>query len=328
MIERELENIFIEFLLKRGYTRDNLFSQFAIRSESERTIFRPDLIILDTVNKEYIGLIEFKNRFDRRVEEVTIGQFYKIFGYLGTTNIPAYLVVPIDNEDFQIFELTKDNSLQPISKEDFPNFETLSAKRITEEKIKHRELIQKKIKELEAKKRKSRQSAYFTVISIILGISASLIAMYFQQKGVDRPPIQSILCCDSLEATHEKLLEKIKIIEARLDAFEKTKNKTDTIYFNANVAQLEKRVETIEVGISENPEKALSLLQIRQEIEALKKADDFAKELTQSKLDALRKEIEVQNAWMLGVLIAIFGTILSLAIPNLLARRNENSIQT
>ncbi len=327
MLERELENIFIEFLLKRGYTRDNLLSQFAIRSENEKTVFRPDLIILDTINKEYIGLIEFKNRFDRRVEEITVGQFYKIFGYLGTTNIPVYLVIPLENEDFQIFELTKENSFQPISKEDFPNFETLSAKRITEEKIKHRELIQKKIKELEDKKRRSWQSAYFTLLSLILGISASLIAVFFQQKGFDRPSNQPILCCDSLEAKHEKLFEKIKLLEIQVNTFEKTKNKTDTIYFNSNVTQLEKRVKTIEVGISDNPEKALSLMQIRQEIEILKKADDFAKELTQSKLDALQKEMEVQNAWMLGVLIAIFGTILSLVIPNLLARRNENSVQ-
>lgn len=328
MLERELENIFIEFLLKRGYTRDNLLSQFAIRSENERTVFRPDLIILDTINKEYIGLIEFKNRFDRRVEEITVGQFYKIFGYLGTTNIPAYLVIPLEKEDFQIFELTKENSFQPISKEDFPNFETLSAKRITEEKIKHRELIQKKIKELEDKKRRSRQSAYLALLSLILGISASLIAVFFQQKGFDRPSNQPILCCDSLEAKHEKLFEKIKLLEIQVNTFEKTKNKTDIVYFNSNVTQLEKRVKTIEVGISDNPEKALSLLQIRQEIEILKKADDFAKELTQSKLDALQKEMEVQNAWMLGVLIAIFGTILSLVIPNLLARRNENSVQT
>ncbi len=251
MLERELENIFIEFLLKRGYTRDNLLSQFTIRSESERAIFRPDLIILDTINKEYIGLIEFKNRLDRRVEEITVGQFYKIFGYLGTTNIPAYLVIPIDKEDFQIFELTKDNFFQPISKEDFPNFETLSAKRITEEKLKQRELFQKEIKELEDRKRRARLSALLTLLSLIIGISASLIAVFIQQKGFDRPSNNPILCCDSFEAKHEKLFKKIKLLENQVSVIEKTKNKTDTMYFNTNVAQLEKRVKTIETGISE-----------------------------------------------------------------------------
>lgn len=119
------------------------------------------MILLDTVNKEYIGLIEFKSRFDRQIEEFIVGVFYRIFGHLGTTNIPAYLVVPIENEDFQIFELTKFNSLQPISKEDFPNFETLSAKRITEEKVKQRELLQKKINELEDRKKKVKTKCVF-----------------------------------------------------------------------------------------------------------------------------------------------------------------------
>ncbi|MHC5353376.1 hypothetical protein ACYSNX_04155 [Myroides sp. LJL115] len=325
MLERELENIFIKFLLERGYTMDNLLSQFAIRSESERTMFRPDLIILDTINKEYIGLIEFKNRFDRRIEESTVGQFYNFFGYLGTKNIPAYLIVPIEKYDFQIFELTKDNYFQPITKEDFPNFETLSALRITEEKHKQRELLQKKTKELEDKKRRSRQSAYFTIVSLILGVSTSLIAILFQQKVFDNPSNQLVICCDSLEAKHQKLIQKLGLLEKQVIAIEKTKNKTDTIYFNSNVSQLEKRVKTIEDGISDNPEKALSLLQIRQEIEVLKKTYDHTKELTQSKLDALHKQMEVQNAWMLGVLIAIFGTILSLVIPNLLTRRNDNN---
>lgn len=166
------------------------------------------------------------------------------------------------------------------------------------------------------------------MLSLILGISASLIAVFIQQKGFDRPSNQPILCCDSLEVKHEKLLEKIKLLEIQVNAIEMTKNNKETIYFNTNVAQLEKRVKTIEAGISDNPEKSLSLLQIQQEIEILKKEDDFAKVLTQSKLDTLQKEIEVQNAWMLGVLIAIFGSILSLAIPKLLVRRNENSVQT
>lgn len=328
MIERELENLFIEFLLGRGYSRDNLLSQFAIRSDNEKTLFRPDLIILDTVNKEYIGLIEFKNRFDRRVEEITVGQFYKIFGYLGTQNIPAYLVVPIGNEDFQIFELTKDNSFQPISKDDFPNFETLSAKRITENKLKQRKLLLKKVNELEDKKRRSKLSAYLALLSLILGVTASLIAVFFQQKGFDKPSAEPIICCDSLENKYENLLQKLDSLESQFTSMQKTNSKTDTLFNNSSLTSLEKRVKTIELGISDNPEKALSLLQIRQEIEILKKIDDHAKELTQSKLDALQKEMEVQNSWMLGVLIAIFGTILSLVIPNLLARRNDNNIQT
>ncbi|AWG21931.1 hypothetical protein FFWV33_10540 [Flavobacterium faecale] len=328
MSERELENLFIEFLLNRGYSRDNLLSQFAIRIDQEKTLFRPDLLIIDTVNKEYIGLIEFKNRIDERIEEITLGQFYKLFSYLGTKNIPAYLVIPIDEQDFQIFGLTKDNSFEPISKDDFPNFKTLSAKRITEEKIKQRELYKKKCAELEDKKRRNKQSSYLALLSLIVGISASLIAVFFQQKGFDKQSKQPDLCCDSLENQFKNLQDKVLVLERQLNNIAKSNNKTDTIFRNSNLSFLEKRVKIIETGISDNPEKTLSLLQVRQEIELLKKADDYSKELTQSKLDVIQKEMEVQNTWMLGVLIAIFGTILSLVIPNLLARRNGNHTNT
>ena len=328
MMVRELENIFIEFLLNRGYQRKNLLSEFSIRTENERTIFSPDLIVLDTVNKEYIGLIEFKNRFDRRIEEITVGQIYQIFGYLGTTNIPSYLVIPIEDKDFQIFELRRNNSLQPIAKDDFPNFETLSAKKITDDKLKQRELLQKKVKEVEDKKRRSRLSAYFTVLSLIVGISTSFIAIFFQQKSFNQQPNQQLICCDSLEVKNQQLIDKINLLESQVIAIEKKKNSTGTIYYNSNVVELEKRVKTIETGISDNPEKTLSILQIRQEIEILKKADDFGKELTQSKIDSLQHEIEVQNAWVLGLLVTILGIVLSLAIPQFLAKRNENTVQS
>jgi hypothetical protein len=107
-----------------------------------------------------------------------------------------------------------------------------------------------------------------------------------------------------------------------MNIISKSNSKIDKVSINSNLTSFENRIKIIETGISENPEKSLSILKIRQEIELLKKADDYSKELTQSKLDALNNEMEVQNAWMLGVLITIFGTILSLVIPNLLAKRN------
>jgi hypothetical protein len=77
---------------------------------------------------------------------------------LGTQEIPAFLITPVGDDDFQIFEFTKDSKFKPILKSNFPNFETLSAKRITDEKIKHRELELQTIKELEDRKRRVRQS--------------------------------------------------------------------------------------------------------------------------------------------------------------------------
>jgi hypothetical protein len=325
MEERQLEILFRQYLLKKGYPQGSLLSQVALRTTGEGT-FRPDMVILDIDNKEYIGIVEFKNKVDERIKVNTLGQFYKYFSLLGTQAIPAYLVFPISEDDFQILSLTKDNTFEPISKDDFPIFETLSAKRLTEEKIKQRELEEKTLIELELKKRRSKQSAFLTLLSLILGISASLIAIFIQQNGFDKPYSQTINCCESLEFKYQKLNQSVLSIKKQMNIISKSNSKIDKVSINSNLTSFENRIKIIETGISENPEKSLSILKIRQEIELLKKADDYSKELTQSKLDALNNEMEVQNAWMLGVLITIFGTILSLIIPNLLAKRNENNV--
>lgn len=327
MEERQLDILFRQYLITKGYPQGSLLSQVALRTTGEGT-FRPDLVILDIDNKEYIGIVEFKNKVDERIKVNTLGQFYKYFSLLGTQAIPAYLVFPISEDDFQILTLTKDNTFEPIPKDDFPIFETLSAKRLTEEKIKQREVEEKTLIELEQKKRRAKQSAYLTLLSLILGISASFIAIFIQQKGFDKPFIQTVQCCDSLEIKYQKLKHSVLYIEKQLNLISKSNSKIDTVFISSNLTSLENRIKTIETGISENPERSLSILQIRQEIELLKRADDYSKELTQAKFDTLKNEMEVQNAWMLGVLIAIFGTILSLVIPNLLTKRNGNNLQT
>ncbi len=323
MEEKQFEILFRQFLLTKGYPQGSLLSQVALRTSGEGS-FRPDLVILDIDNKEYIGIVEFKNKVDERIKVNTLGQFYKYFSLLGTQAIPAYLVFPISEDDFQILSLTKDNTFELITKDAFPIFETLSAKRLTEEKIKQREVEVKTLIELEQKKKRAKQSAYFTLLSLILGVTASFIAIFVQQKGLDRPLFsQSYYCCDTLDVKLHKVQLSIVLLEKQLNTLSKPESKIDTVYITSNLTSFEKRLQVIENGISENPEKSLSLIQIRQEIELLKKANDYSKELTQSKLDALKNEMEVQNAWMLGVLIAIFGTILSMVIPNLLTRRNE-----
>lgn len=325
MLERKLEILFIDYLLKRGYNKDNLLSQFAAGLDDISPRIHLDLIILDTINKEYIGIVEFKSRFDKQLEEVTKGQFYKTFGYLGTNDIPSYLVIPFEDDDFQIFEFTN-NSFQPITKDDFPNFETLSAKRITDQKLKERQLLKKKAIAIENKKWKSKQSAYFSLLSLILGIVASITAIFFQQNGIGKSSNMTNFCCVSLNTKYQKLTNRMNTLESEINFHTKSISKIDTIYKNYNLTSLEKRIKILESGILSNPEKTLSLLQIRQEIEILKKTDDFAKELIQSKLEALKGEMEVQNSWMLGLLITIFGTTLSLVIPNLIPRKNESKI--
>ncbi|MFA6334239.1 MAG: hypothetical protein WCX48_01630, partial [Bacteroidales bacterium] len=71
MEERQLEILFRQYLLTKGYPQGSLLSQVALRTTGEGT-FRPDLVILDIENKEYIGIVEFKNKVDERIKLNTL----------------------------------------------------------------------------------------------------------------------------------------------------------------------------------------------------------------------------------------------------------------
>jgi hypothetical protein len=324
MEEKQLEVLFRQFLIDRGYPPESLFSELALGAPG-KIVYTVDMAILDTTNKEYIALIEFKSRINDRTQIDALGQFYKYFGLLGTRSIPAYLVFPISEDDFQILYLTEHNTLLPLAKDDFPLYETLSVKRMADEKVKLREGQEKKINELDRKRRIDKLSSYFAILSLIIGICTAIVSIFLHQSGLGKE-VTSTANCDSLQ-------NKFTDVNRRLISLEKkasyNKNldsslRTDTVYISsAKMSALQKRLIAIEDGISSSPEKTLSLVEIRHEIELLNKANEYEKELSQSKIDALKSEVDIQNSWMLGILIAIFGTILALVVPNLLPRRTR-----
>jgi hypothetical protein len=325
---KQLELLFRQFLIGKGYPAESLFSELALRT-SAKVVYRIDMVILDTTNKEYIALIEFKSRVNDQIQISALGQFYKYFGLLGTRSIPAYLVFPISEDDFQILYLTDDNTLSPLSKEDFPLYETLSVKRIADEKAKLREGQEKKINELDRKRRTAKLSSYLAILSVTIGIVAAILSIFLQQTGLGKKDVITVISCDSLQNKYMDVNRRLISLERRISDNERLDSnlRIDTVYISSpQMTALQKRLIAIEDGISSSPEKTLSVLELRHEIELLKKADEYSKELSQSKIDALKSEVDIQNAWMLGILIAIFGTILALVVPNLLPRKTQNNL--
>ncbi|WP_125113182.1 hypothetical protein [Algoriella xinjiangensis] len=93
---------------------------------------------------------------------------------------------------------------------------------------------------------------------------------------------------------------------------------------NSDIADLTNRIEVIEKGISDNPEKTLSLLNMNNDISQLEKSDESIREINKTEIESLKNEMENQNSWISGLLITIFGLVLSFAVPNLLANIKEN----
>jgi|GEM_PF-5593715 len=73
----------------------------------------------------------------------------------------------------------------------------------------------------------------------------------------------------------------------------------------------------------ECPEKVIAIMDIKREIEVLKKSDDGIKELQLAKFDALKEQQSIQNNWVIAIAIAILGTLLAIWIPNIVTRRTR-----
>lgn len=89
--------------------------------------------------------------------------------------------------------------------------------------------------------------------------------------------------------------------------------------------KIDTRLKIIENGISENPEKALSIVELNNDIKQLKQLIDHLKELNQAKIDGLSEKLDLVNAFTFGLLITIFGSILSYAITNLRVHKTEEN---
>jgi F0F1-type ATP synthase assembly protein I len=322
MTEQDLEQLFKKFLYTKGYQEGNLVSQKALKSAGKVT-FRPDLLLLDIENQEYIAIIEFKSAINRGIEVSTLGQIYRYFGRLGSREIPAYIVFPVADDDFQILSLSTDNEFVPINKEDFPSFETLSAKKLTDEKLKRRENEEIKLFEQEQKKQKAKLSSYLALSGLLVGLITSIFLMiYGKGDSIDRSSSNAMICCDSLQSNFQKIDKRIADLESKLHLLSIDTARSIRQPGTVQLTNLDKRIKTIEDGVSTNPEKTLALLEVKRELDLLKKSDDFIKDLNQSKIDALKSQIDLQNGWVIGIAIAIFASILAIWLPNIIPRRN------
>lgn len=109
---------------------------------------------MDTEIDEYVGLVEFNSRFDKRVEVDSINQVLQYLTLIGSKSTPAFLLTPKGEDDFRIFHLTESEEWKKIGKSDFPTLGILSTKKQIEEKQLKKELEKKIYYEEYLKKKK------------------------------------------------------------------------------------------------------------------------------------------------------------------------------
>jgi hypothetical protein len=214
-----------------------------------------------------------------------------------------------------------DGALKLIPDDEFPRYETLVSQQKTEEKI-EKERIQKfKIGELKERKKRVWLSSMLSILSLVVGIITVVYSLNLNKKTNNSSTFSSSCNCDSIKTEIKNLKTLINQIDKKTNQ-NVSSSKNNPV--NSDIADLTNRIEVIEKGISDNPEKTLSLLNMNNDISQLEKTDESLREINKTEIESLKNEMENQNSWISGLLITILGLTLSFAVPNLLANIKEN----
>jgi cell division protein FtsL len=319
MNEQELTNKFYEFLEKeKNYPSKSLLRQAPAFTINGQRI-QPDLLILDTRIGEYIGLIEFKENINPNVKKSVKARIENYIKILKNESLPYYLVFPLNNEDFQILVIGNENEWVSISKKEFPEFETLSAKKKIEEKEIEKNIEKELVIELENKKRNKAKLSLWTLTSLIAGILTVVISFYTSNKLDNN---------DNLLIEKTKLeIQVLKERIAKLDSLETLVLPKSEIIFikdsSATFVGIEKRLSIIENGLLNNPKKTLQIENIYDEINLLGEKIGNQNELTNLKNENLKAKVELLNALVLGMILALFGSAIGFVITNYNERKNN-----
>lgn len=322
MEENKLADSFYKFLEEeKGFPKTSLLKQTPAYNIGNRRI-EIDLLLLDIRIGNYIGQVEFKIQINPQIKYSVKVQTDLYAKALKSEGIPTYLVYPIDEDNFQIL-VYGENDWVSISKDEFPEFETLSAKKKIEEKIESKQFEEKNLENIERKRDYKKRTSLWTLTSLIIGILTSILAFYIStsnRNNIDKPTLVNTL-----------IIMKIDSLEIQLNKLNKIDNKAtviDTLFVvdsTKTFVGVNKRLKNIENGIIDNVEKTFALKNTNQKIELLKQELINQQEIIELRNENLNNRIEWLNAIVIGMVLSLFAAAIGFVISNYAERKNTNA---
>jgi hypothetical protein len=317
MRERDLERVFSNFLIeKKGYSQASLLYEASIHPKTDDNNFRryiADLLILDTEFNNYLALIEFKGRIDAKLFNSAYEQVRAYLNALNKADLPAFLVVPLGETDFEIYLFSVDNWTK-IEKQDFPQYQTLQSKAQADNKTFYEDLNEKKYKEVKKKKELLKGTAWSALLSLIAGIITVIIFSLDLFKNKVGDSRNAISCCDTTSVMITRLSSKLDSLEFQLKAVKSN----DTLFnkYNQNIKlnEIEKRLISFETSVTSLPDRLLKLQEINFEFKELQNSIAKEKEISEIKVSNLKEKLDQVIIWTSGLIITIIGSIIGFAI--------------
>lgn len=301
MTELFIKNKFIQFLKSdKNFSDDSFLLNYHYVDKGG--IIYVDLAILDTKTNNYIALIDFRNNISNH--DIENYNLYK--KVLSQKDATFYVVTPNEtNDDFSIYTLFN-SELINISKDEFPNFQTLISKRKADEKADLESIIEEEKKENINKKYVITTTLTTAIISLIIAmlLTQSLDIFNFDNTKTKKEN-------DIVNSNIYKELEKLKLQLSIMDSKKDTVTKTDI-----EIEQIKKRLINIEKLITQDPKNILELQKIDNHFERLNQIIDREKELNNLKVEKLEDKMNTYSNIIFSLLVTIIGAILGYLFSN------------
>lgn len=271
-------------------------------------IIYADLAILDTKTNNYIALIDFRNNISN--DDIENYNLYK--KVLSQKDATFYVVTPNEtNDDFSIYTLFN-SELINVSKDEFPNFQTLISKRKADEKADLESIIEEEKKENINKKNVLTTTLATAIVSLIIAmlLTQSLDIFNFDNTKTKKEN-------DIVNSNIYKELEKLKLQLSIIDSKKDTITKTDI-----EIEQIKKRLINIEKLITQDPKNILELQKIDNHFERLNQIIDREKELNNLKVEKLEDKMNTYSNIIFSLLVTIIGAILGYLFSNFKPKKN------
>ena len=193
-----------------------------------------------------------------------------------------------------------------VSKDEFPNFQTLISKRKADEKADLESIIEEEKKENINKKNVLTTTLATAIVSLIIAmlLTQSLDIFNFDNTKTKKEN-------DIVNSNIYKELEKLKLQLSIIDSKKDTITKTDI-----EIEQIKKRLINIEKLITQDPKNILELQKIDNHFERLNQIIDREKELNNLKVEKLEDKLNTYSNIIFSLLVTIIGAILGYLFSN------------
>jgi tetrahydromethanopterin S-methyltransferase subunit G len=204
-------------------------------------------------------------------------------------------------------------------------------KEMLDKEREHIEQMKKSLDDLEKKKRR-RVAVLLNYISILIAITAGIISSVLSFGDLFKPSktTPTEIICDTTEAfkriselekSYSQLSTKLNsVIIINKDSLKQNNFENVALaQLKSQVTELNASVKNLEKVILDNPEKAISIPLLKQQLENQK--DQNEKEFKYTK-DEIARVYDI-NKWIIGLVFGMLVSIIVLNISNLLSKNKK-----